>query len=815
MRLYYPQTIFLLLFTIHPIHTFPPSLTLGFLGPMNLPNSNSQTGGRPALFAFKLAIHDINNRSDILPHTKLNFVNNNTNSDIGTGIIDTFWQCVYGNVVGIVGEYTSVMSQSVQYVSRYYKVPQISYGSTSSEFTKFHSTLYPYFLRTTPNQNLESVLLTHLIASQGWKNVALIYTTDSQTFYSVQVFLASTRKLNITVLVSVSFAAGTIDLTEQMKIIKQSKARIILFIGTIIDQQAVINNSLIEELTGVGYQWIGIHASMYKTLYLNSTGEKIQDYYEWTQGFIGLQNFADVNSDIYKEYAHRWATAPYDPEIPTIDSNSISVIANYAYDACFMFAHALHHMIEVLHLNPMETENRELYLAVLKNVSFLGVSGRINVDENGDRQAPFEIVNFQHGQIVHIGTITADGVVNYFSNVKVLYTGGVEEKPLDLPIRPIVKISFSALIGMIGGSVICTLLCFALIVFTFYFNKHPVVKASSPTFLILMLIGVICLATSIIPRTLENYRQSSTLECISELWFANIGYSLIIGTLLLKTYRLSKIFQMSERIVKYYLTDKYLLFILFGLILLSSAMLTGLCFGDPFYLKLSPLDSMSDYQYCTTKYQLTIYVPLILSTRFALLILTTVCAFKIRKISDLFNETRQLVFSVYNLLFLSVTLPVIDLTMGRGKNSTTIIYVRDLTENDPPPPIIEPIPLRSFAVTFAHPLLQVSRHNEPIQCSYFKPIIRHEIALRTAGSEKQQRQEPFLIQHPQVHHLAANTQLKQPNLNEVWNRLMSPPKEKRIVLLEKNIYPHSPLLVTIHPFDNLEDDFEEEITQYT
>jgi hypothetical protein len=316
-----------------------------------------------------------------------------------------------------------------------------------------------------------------------------------------------------------------------MQTIKKSQARIVLFIGTITDQQVVIDNSLIEGLTGVGYQWIGIHASMYKALYLNSTGGTVQPYYEWSQGLIGLQNFADVNSDVYKEYAQRWSTAPYDPETSTIDPDSISPIANFAYDACFMFAYALHYMIEVLHLDPMKIENRELYLAVLKNVSFLGVSGYVSVDENGDRLAPFDIVNFQHDQIVTIGSITVDGQVSYLPHIQIMYTGGTETKPLDLPIRPLVKISRSTLIGMIAGSAVCTMLCLTLIIFTCYFNQHPVIKASSSTFLILMLIGVICLAISVIPRTLETYCQSSVI-CISELWLVNIGYSLIIGTLL-------------------------------------------------------------------------------------------------------------------------------------------------------------------------------------------------------------------------------------------------------------------------------------------
>jgi hypothetical protein len=112
MSLLYQQIIFFV-YVIYHVRTFPSSLTLGFLGPTNLPNSNTQAGGHPALFAFKLAIRDINNRSDLLPRTHLNFVNNNTNSDIGTSIIDTFWQCVYGNVIGIVGEYISVISQVI------------------------------------------------------------------------------------------------------------------------------------------------------------------------------------------------------------------------------------------------------------------------------------------------------------------------------------------------------------------------------------------------------------------------------------------------------------------------------------------------------------------------------------------------------------------------------------------------------------------------------------------------------------------------------------------------------------------------------
>ena len=131
---------------------------------------------------------------------------------------------------------------------------------------------------------------------------------------------------------------------------------------------------------------------------------------------------------------------------------------------------------------------------------------------------------------------------------------------------------------------------------------------------------------------------------------------------------------MKQATVTHHLKNHYLLIILLGLIVVSSAMLIGLCVGNPFYLQLSPFDSTSDYQYCTSKYQLMLKVPLILSIRFALLLLTTICAYKIRKLPDMYNETRQLVFTIYNLAFLSIAVPVIDLTMDRGKTKEAIAH---------------------------------------------------------------------------------------------------------------------------------------------
>ena len=44
-------------------------------------------------------------------------------------------------VVGMIGEYNSGVSIAVAYPSRFYRIPMISYGSTSPEFTTFQSVI--------------------------------------------------------------------------------------------------------------------------------------------------------------------------------------------------------------------------------------------------------------------------------------------------------------------------------------------------------------------------------------------------------------------------------------------------------------------------------------------------------------------------------------------------------------------------------------------------------------------------------------------------------------------------------------------------
>lgn len=419
----------------------------------------------------------------------------------------------------------------MQYVSRYYRVPQISFGSISNEFTENHDTKYPYFLRTTANQkNITNALISY-IQNQGWKHIAVIYTTDSTTFYSAKQLVDTAEKFNVKVLVSVSFASGARNLTKEMQILKKSRARIIVAICISTDVQTIMKNSLRTELHGIGYQWLGLQAHMYPALYMNASGMIDPDYYQWTQGFIGLQPRPDLSSPLYQAYRQRWASTPTDNDTWKVAPDEMFSVADMAYDAVYMFAHALHNMIEINQSNPMDQKHRELFLETLKRVNFTGVTGQVFVDHNGDRMIGFAIVNFQNGSVVPVGHVDLTGRVTYSENISTLYGGGTHEKPQDLPAQPLLSIPKSIGYIMFAFTISLFAFCWLTIGTLIWYRNESIIRASSFIFLLLMLIGIVFISSCMMFRILENILLTKWM-CISEFVSMNIGYSLVMTTLM-------------------------------------------------------------------------------------------------------------------------------------------------------------------------------------------------------------------------------------------------------------------------------------------
>lgn len=536
-------------------NAMPASFTLAFMGPTNSTDLSAIGGGNDALVAFQMGIHNINKNSQLLPNTNLKLIVCNSESDVGLGSFRAFQQVILQNAIGVVGDLNSIVSEvnmmfwtryielnelsfliieAIQNVLRHYQVPQISFGSASTEFTVYHDSKYPYFLRTISTQRNHSFAVGYFLLNQGWKNIALVDTTDPHMFYDTLEFLGMADALGIQVIERLSFSIEVKNLSQEMKKLKNSQAKIFIYLGTIQNLPIVIKHSLMEGLYGYGYQWIIPQMTVFRAVLINQLDVETNNFSHWAQGLLSVEVQSHEDSHIYDEYEKQWANVIVGRNVSSVHSNVIMPLANFAYDAVFMLAHALHHMIEDLHVNPSDRENRELFLKVLKKVNFTGVTGRVFVDHNGDRTLDFVINNFQENQIVEVGKVYQNGTISYAENKKVYYMGGILLKPSDLPTRSLITISLWIVEIFISLCLLIIVLCWALIITVLLRRNHPIIKKSGFFFLIMILVGIVFLAIAMILRTLESHFATKAL-CIADVTIINAGYSLVIASLLVNS----------------------------------------------------------------------------------------------------------------------------------------------------------------------------------------------------------------------------------------------------------------------------------------
>jgi len=163
--------------------------------------------------------------------------------------------------------------------------------------------------------------------------------------------------------------------------------------------------------------------------------------------------------------------------------------------------------------------------------------------------------------------------------------------------------------------------------------------------------------------------------CQSDFWLLNLGYILIIGSLFVKTYRISVIFNSKafKDVSSTKLSNWYLLGILIVLLTIQVIVLLGVGLGGTWSLSLLNLNNGTNAVYCTSSIQDAITAA-ILVVRFTLLAMACVYSYTVRDVPSSFNESRQLAVSLYNLTFLSIFLPIIESLSDAGTDTAVIVY---------------------------------------------------------------------------------------------------------------------------------------------
>ena len=148
----------------------PATARLGGLFPMFHSDSTSPDAfGIPCFAAFRLALREINNKTDgvadeLLPDTRLEFAyrDSKCNDFFGFyGAVELHRDVFDGQGVhAMIGTACSVSSLPVAFVTARAQIPTISYSATSGELSDGAS--YPFFARTPPSDAFQALHRRHI-----------------------------------------------------------------------------------------------------------------------------------------------------------------------------------------------------------------------------------------------------------------------------------------------------------------------------------------------------------------------------------------------------------------------------------------------------------------------------------------------------------------------------------------------------------------------------------------------------------------------------------------------------------------------------
>lgn len=271
-----------------------------------------------------------------------------------------------------------------------------------------------------------------------------------------------------------------------------------------------------------------------------------------------------------------------------------------------------------------------------------------------------------NGQLVEVGGY--DGLNVTFITNELVWKDG------ELPISAIVpqQVEIGSPIGIVFLvlTIIALIVSISFSVIFWYYKDEKVVKKTSPFFSQLILIGIdLCLLSQIF------WAVSQTgFTCFTKVWLLAIGFGLIMGNLLAKTYRIFKIFT-NVQVTSLVMKDTDLLKFSIVILAIEIALLSVYCFTGggtpkPVFIQ-STSDSLLLIIQCAVPssfIQLLGQISLLVFN--GLLILCgVVIAYVSRHVESSFNESKYIAITVYIYLLVVIILLPLYYTAGDSGSS--------------------------------------------------------------------------------------------------------------------------------------------------
>ena len=213
--------------------------------------------------------------------------------------------------------------------------------------------------------------------------------------------------------------------------------------------------------------------------------------------------------------------------------------------------------------------------------------------------------------------------------------------------------------AIVAAAAVLISLSAGLLAFLAKHNMHPAIRALTPAMCYIAILGSMLMYSSVILWGPKD----TTSHCVGRAWLFSLGYTMLMACLLVKTWRLIKVFNTKKiRLVK--ITTGDLVKMVVGIVAIEVFFLLIWTTAAPFeaHTKVNdPLRPSKNTTSCGTSEE---FLTASLSLKAIVLFIGLILAIKARNIPSIFNESQSIGLAIYNVAFTAIILtPIVTSSM--------------------------------------------------------------------------------------------------------------------------------------------------------
>ncbi|KAJ3106383.1 hypothetical protein HDU97_006368 [Phlyctochytrium planicorne] len=535
------------------------------------------------------AVQKLNNQTDILPDTRLELIAATSAYDRGVSLTATQNLAAQG-AVALIGEVASRNTVPTALGASITKMLHCNpFASTSVLSNKAD---YGYSFRTTNTITQYAAALLAVIKSQNVTNIAIMASDDEAGQSYIQEMAANCKAKGIVIKGFVTITPGKANYTDDWLAVLAFKTNTIVLISPVGDGGKVLTNG---NSVGVfnGDYWIvgapGFDAGQMVTPEQRSailnmkgiwqvfgqqgTNADAKEFYDWWNDQFYPNGTMMVNStgfscDLTVPFARGCmgrgpGISGASPEFIKATQLNVPLTVEYWMYASLGCVRAFATTFDYYLKNKVVTVADIQAKKLLTSAAAGNISAYLNkvpipdfwgknyqFDKNGDAVLDVAILNWKwdtrrNGMWpLEVGYWqNKEDKVNFFSEL--VFSGNKTSAPQPPPVptnqyqaKMSLRYAFDGIVAF------CSFISLALAGAMIVYLKQKIFKASSPVFLALILLGANISFISI--YLLSQYPMTSS-SCITYGWLKYLGFAVVFGSLIVKTYRIFVIFTTKKK----------------------------------------------------------------------------------------------------------------------------------------------------------------------------------------------------------------------------------------------------------------------------